>query len=989
LVTATLSSSLDGKLSTSSFNSYTASAINGTISGSSQLTSSFDQRYVVSGSITQTTWDNIANKPSGIVSQSTDLSSLNTFTASISTASLVNRLNAIESVSGSWITESETGSFLTSLSGAISSSTQISDLGFVTGSYTTINSFNSLTQSFNSISQSFNVISGSVGTVDFNGIVSGSSQVSYTGLSNIPAGIISGSSQLDGTTITNLTVTNLTTVNQTSSVLFTSGSNQLGDELADIQILSGSVRVQGSLTINGTSVSTQSFVDVSALNSATSSYETKGRSIISSSAQITTLGFVSGSYLTSLSGAISSSSQLTSSYDTRYVISGSVGATPSGTISGSAQITAFGFISSSQTINTGSLATTGSNSFNGNQTITGSLVVSAVAVVNGGITVPTGSVITLTTGSSISVDSSGAITGSLTGSVFGIGDVVAFSASVNSRIISGSSVAGTISGSSQLTSSFDTRYVLSGSVSAVPAGTISGSSQLTSSYDSRYSLSGSVLTSFSSSVDTRLDTLEATIISGSVNYVQTLGARVTGVTTTGVIIITGSITTTGNPIQIMVTGDANPIGGTAWTRLQIYRDSTAIGNVVQVENTSNLNVPYCLNVIDTPSAGTYTYSMRPVSGFAGTFDFGEHTGPTLTAVELKSQTSFQGITLISGSSQLTSSYDTRYTLSGSISAVPVGTISGSSQLTSSYDTRYTLSGSVVSGTTPAGTISGSSQLTSSFDGRYTQTGSFNTLTASFNSFTASAQSVTTGSNSFNGTQIITGSLIITTGSFVASQILANTASLYLTSGSNMYVQNNGVVEITGSLRVSGSTMFASAGGDEGGEIQFGIPTTNTTLQNRVTTDVFQNRYRIFEGSADAKGVYIDLSKAPAGVGGELLTKASGLVNRGVDVTLGNLKARIAATGNVALQLSTVSGTYSVYGSSVYSQAGAVGTTIDGSAPKAISTTPAYLNSGYNFGTAGATDTWNIMDTSNSIAWRITMILGAGVNNNLISIERIL
>jgi len=55
LVTATLSNTLDTKLSTSSFNSYTASAINGTISGSSQLTASFDQRYVVSGSITQTT----------------------------------------------------------------------------------------------------------------------------------------------------------------------------------------------------------------------------------------------------------------------------------------------------------------------------------------------------------------------------------------------------------------------------------------------------------------------------------------------------------------------------------------------------------------------------------------------------------------------------------------------------------------------------------------------------------------------------------------------------------------------------------------------------------------------------------------------------------------------------------------------------------------------------------------------------------------------
>jgi hypothetical protein len=43
-------------------------ASNGVISGSSQLTSSYDTRYVVSGSITQTTWDNIANKPSDIIS---------------------------------------------------------------------------------------------------------------------------------------------------------------------------------------------------------------------------------------------------------------------------------------------------------------------------------------------------------------------------------------------------------------------------------------------------------------------------------------------------------------------------------------------------------------------------------------------------------------------------------------------------------------------------------------------------------------------------------------------------------------------------------------------------------------------------------------------------------------------------------------------------------------------------------------------------------
>jgi hypothetical protein len=90
--------------------------------------------------------------------------------------------------------------------------------------------------------------------------------------------------------------------------------------------------------------------------------------------------------------------------------------------------------SSTQIQNYNLFATTGSNSFNGNQTITGSLIVSAVAVVNGAITIPTGSVLSLTSGSSIFVDSSGGITGSLTGSVFGIGNVAAFSSSVDSRL---------------------------------------------------------------------------------------------------------------------------------------------------------------------------------------------------------------------------------------------------------------------------------------------------------------------------------------------------------------------------------------------------------------------------------------------------------------------------------------------------------------------------------------------------------------------------
>jgi hypothetical protein len=124
------------------------------------------------------------------------------------------------------------------------------------------------------------------------------------------------------------------------------------------------------------------------------------------------------------------------------------------------------------------------------------------------------------------------------------------------------------------------------------------------------------------------------------------------------------------------------------------------------------------------------------------------------------------------------------------------------------------------------------------------------------------------------------------------------------------------------------------------------------------------------------------------VGGELTWKASGIVNSGVDVTLGNLKVRMSPTGNRSLQVSTVAGTYSVIGSGTYSQSGVIaGSTII--SLQTITTTPSYINAGYNFGAAGATDTWILMDAANTIAWRITMIVGFSFNSNLISIERLL
>jgi hypothetical protein len=80
---------------------------NNIVSGSEQLTGSYDTRYVLSGSITQTTWDNIANKPNDIVSSSTQIgafgflqtSSFNTYTSSND-----GRVSSLESKTGSYAT---------------------------------------------------------------------------------------------------------------------------------------------------------------------------------------------------------------------------------------------------------------------------------------------------------------------------------------------------------------------------------------------------------------------------------------------------------------------------------------------------------------------------------------------------------------------------------------------------------------------------------------------------------------------------------------------------------------------------------------------------------------------------------------------------------------------------------------------------------------------------------------------------------------------
>ena len=260
----------------------------------------------------------------------------------------------------------------------------------------------------------------------------------------------------------------------------------------------------------------------------------------------------------------------------------------------------------------------------------------------------------------------------------------------------------------------------------------------------------------------------------------------------------------------------------------------------------------------------------------------------------------------------------------------------------------------------------------------------------------------------NGTIGTTGNIVFAPYASTTQRVVIDTSSGNLTAAGTVTANNfSGNITITGNVTgtspnvtlVAGSysTVFDNTGvltlpamgGNEGAEIDFTKAPNSTLSGNFVAIDQYVDRIRFFESGGSVRGAYIDLSIAASGVGTLLNNRASGFVNAGVDVILGNLKARIPTSGNRSLQISTVSGTYSVYGSSVYNAAGTIGgTNITSGTPVSVTTTPAYLNAVNNFTVAGDSGTWTINDTGAGLAWRISFVIGPGYANNMISIERL-
>lgn len=128
----------------------------------------------------------------------------------------------------------------------------------------------------------------------------------------------------------------------------------------------------------------------------------------------------------------------------------------------------------------------------------------------------------------------------------------------------------------------------------------------------------------------------------ALNFVQNKVAQPVSVTGYPTTIAAVTITTTGKPVQISLTGEGSNAQAGSWVRLNIFRDGTAVGNTIQIEASAvSENVPYAINVIDEVDSGQYVYEAIITSMSAGNWSFGEVTGPIMNAVEL---TGFKGDT---------------------------------------------------------------------------------------------------------------------------------------------------------------------------------------------------------------------------------------------------------------------------------------------------------------------------------------------------------
>ena len=266
--------------------------------------------------------------------------SLNSFTASYYTdsASFDTRIDGI-SASGSGANWNVNLSNIPT--GLLSGSKQITDFGFISSS-DSITSLNSYTSSTDGRLSGIDSFTSSIQT-EVDGIsaatssyLTSSGSVDYTDLTSVPTGILSSSEQITdfgfiSESAENTSLNAYTASNDINITNIHSTTSSLEQRVGEIESNTGSYSGGGGDVTHLNTFTSSIQTEVDGLSAATSSYITSLPS-----------GLLSGSKTEIPSGTVSSSAQITA---LGFVSSSS--SVPAGTISGSGQITSLGFISSS------------------------------------------------------------------------------------------------------------------------------------------------------------------------------------------------------------------------------------------------------------------------------------------------------------------------------------------------------------------------------------------------------------------------------------------------------------------------------------------------------------------------------------------------------------------------------------------------------------------------------------------------------------------
>jgi len=335
--------------------------------------------------------------------------------------------------------------------------------------------------------------------------------------------------------------------------------------------------------------------------------------------------------------------------------------------------------------------------------------------------------------------------------------------------------------------------------------------------------------------------------------------------------------------------------------------------------------PYCINFIDNPAAGTYTYSVKLASG-GNSFQFGEADGNQITLLELGAWSA--GTMPVSKGGTGNSSYTT-----GSLLFSDGINIAQNNNQLFWDNTNARLGIGTNSPTAKLNIAGGGIKIASSLGNSSTRP---NLNTSTIGNY--EIRGVGGGSPQIDG---------------------QDDGFLRLSAGGGTNVNTQSSIDLSGYSTVAdmSNTIVMRTGGTE--------------------------RLRI-----DPNGNVNSTGKLTIGdPSGNVSTKLVGRVTAGTFLTFDNLKFSVTTSDPRGLSIATVNGTVNLYVEGRYNNGAAYGNRT--ASAIAYTTSASGSPFGWGFLSAGDTIIYHLTDADNSRMYRVTLIIMPSYINNFIAVERLL